>query len=105
MYLAPVDPDPNAQREQSAGGDSFFGGEGEEEFIEAAPAPPQRTAPQRSAAPAPRPGAPASQPTRPMNAATTNTRPSTQGGPQQRRSAPPPPPANDIDDFEDPFGE
>ncbi len=120
MYLAPLDPDPNAQRgaEQA---DSFFGGgdlnaasddnggggEGEDDFAAAPPSRPQTPAP-RPAASAGRPNAPAAQaPSRPMNAQTTNTRPAQNGAPQAapRRQPAPPPQTDDIGDFEDPFGE
>ncbi|MBC8139702.1 MAG: hypothetical protein H8F28_27795 [Fibrella sp.] len=119
MYLAPLDPDPNAQRgtEQT---DSFFGGSdlnaasddaggggGEDDFASApvaAPARAQNVAPR----PAGRSSAPAPQASRPMNAQSTNTRPTQNGAPQQaprRQPAPPPTQADDISDFEDPFGE
>ncbi|MBC7805670.1 MAG: hypothetical protein H7145_05910, partial [Akkermansiaceae bacterium] len=119
MYLAPLDPDPNAQRgaEQP---DSFFGGggdaspasddnggESEDDFASAAPpARPQTQSPRPAAG---RPSASAAQaPSRPMNAQSTNTRPAQNGAPQQaprRQPAPPPAQADDIGDFEDPFGE
>ena len=103
MYLAPIDPDPNAQRGAEQGDSFMAGGEvsgsGDDSGDEfTAPARPQ----------APRPMAPASTP-RPMTAQTTNTRPSpTNGAPAtpSRRPAPAPQPqSDDIGEFEDPFGE
>ena len=119
MYLAPIDPDPNAPQRGAEQADSFFGGgdlnaasddnggDGEDDF---APAPPARPQPQAPRPAAGRPNAPAPQTAaRPMNAQSTNTRPAQNGAPQSapRRQPAPPPPAqtDDIGDFEDPFGE
>lgn len=119
MYLAPLDPDPNAQRgaEQS---DSFFGGSdlnaasggeengGDDDFASApvaAPARLQNGAPRTG--PAQRPNAPGPQAARPTNAQPTNTRPAANGAAQapRRQPTPPAPQPDDIGDFEDPFGE
>ena len=103
MYLAPIDPDPNAARGTEQG-DSFMsdagstpneGGDGGDDFTSAPASRPQ----------APRPAAPAP---RPMNAQSTNTRPAQNGAPSpNRRPTPAPAEAqpDDIGDFEDPFGD
>jgi hypothetical protein len=116
MYLAPLDPDPNAQRGAEQQPDSFFGGSelnaasddsggGDDDFAAAAPARPQAAAPRPAAAG--RPNAPAVPAGRPMNAQSTNTRPAQNGAPQgpRRQPTPPAPQPDDIGDFEDPFGE
>jgi hypothetical protein len=119
MYLAPLDPDPNAQQRGAEQTDSFFGGSelnaasggddnGDDDFAAApvaAPARPQNGAPRPAAAQ--RPNAPAPQAARPMNAQSTNTRPAANGAAQapRRQPTPPAPQPDDIGDFEDPFGE
>ncbi len=110
MYLSPVETDAARGGEQ---GDSFMAGsdnaptEDSENAVDdftSAPATSPRQPAQRPVAPAPQ--------TRTMNAQSTNTRPAgdvrpaTNGAPAppNRRPAPAPQ-ADDIGDFEDPFGD